>query len=138
MNLSIRFYIHKNMVNRHNKPFHFLYIHSQHVITKKQGHNKQNAKHIYKERQIHSPNFTLVRASGHLTFVQKLTASRILTKNYTHPLCDWPCRLNGVLQSFGVPKIRVLAFEKQDNKTHIQTKQKHRFLKIVVGYFRDL
>jgi len=46
-----------------------------------------------------------------------ITASRILTKNYTHPFCDQPCRFNGLLQSFGVPKIKVLTLEKQDNKT---------------------
>jgi hypothetical protein len=33
--------------------------------------NKQNAKHVYTKQQIHSPNFTLVRANGHLNYVQK-------------------------------------------------------------------
>ncbi len=33
--------------------------------------NEQNAKHVYIEQQIHSPNFTLTRASGHLNFLQK-------------------------------------------------------------------
>jgi hypothetical protein len=36
------------------------------------------------------------------------------------------------------PKIRILALEKQDNKTQIRTKPKHRFLKIVVGRFQNL
>jgi hypothetical protein len=41
-----------------------------------------------------------------------VTVSKILTENYTHPFYDQPCRLNGLLQSFGVPKIRVLILEK--------------------------
>ncbi len=28
-------------------------------MTKNEGANKQNAKHVYTEQQIHSPNFTL-------------------------------------------------------------------------------
>jgi hypothetical protein len=55
-------------------------------------------------------------------------ASRIFTKNYTHPFCDSPYRFSGLMQPFGVLKIGVLTFEKQDNKTQIQTKQKHRLL----------
>jgi hypothetical protein len=39
------------------------------------------------------------------------------------------------MQSFGVPKIRVLALEKQENKTHIETKHKHILLRRVVGGF---
>jgi hypothetical protein len=42
-------------------------------VTKNEGTNKQNAKHAYIEQQIHSPNFTLARASGHLNSTQKLT-----------------------------------------------------------------
>jgi hypothetical protein len=42
-------------------------------VTKNEGTNKQNAKHAYTEQQIHSPNFTLARTSGHVNFAQKLT-----------------------------------------------------------------
>jgi hypothetical protein len=42
------------------------------------------------------------------------------------------------MQSFGVPKIRVFTLEKQDNKTQIQTKQKHKLLRRIVGRSRDL
>ncbi len=34
---------------------------------KNEGSNKQNAKHVYTERQIHSSNFTLAWVSGHLS-----------------------------------------------------------------------
>jgi hypothetical protein len=67
-----------------------------------------------------------------------ITTSRITTKNYTHLVYDRSCRLNGLLQFFGVPKIKVLALEKQNNKTQIQTKPKHRLLRRVIGHSRDL
>jgi hypothetical protein len=51
---------------------------------------------------------------------------------------DQHCKFIGLLQSFRVPKIKVLTFEKQDNKTQIQTKPKHKLLRRVVGCFRDL
>jgi len=62
-------------------------------------------------------------------WLPQITTSRILTKNYTHPFCDRPCKLNGLLQSFGVPKIRVLAFEARQqnldtNKTQTQILEK--------------
>jgi hypothetical protein len=34
---------------------------------------KENVKHAYIEQQIHSPNFTLVRANGHLNSIHKPT-----------------------------------------------------------------
>jgi hypothetical protein len=34
---------------------------------------KKNVKHAYTEQQIHSPNFTLVRANGHLNSIHKPT-----------------------------------------------------------------
>jgi hypothetical protein len=67
-----------------------------------------------------------------------IIVSRIFTKNYTHPFNDRPCKLNGLLQSFEVPKIKVFALEKQDNKTQIQTKHKHKLLKRDVGRSQDL
>jgi hypothetical protein len=51
------------------------------------------------------------------TSTSPFSISKIFTKNYTHPFCDQPCRLNGLLQSFGVPNIKVLVLEKKDNKT---------------------
>jgi hypothetical protein len=54
-------------------------------MTKNKSTKTQNAKHVYNERQIHYLNFTLAQASGHLTSIQKLTASRILTKNSPIP-----------------------------------------------------
>jgi hypothetical protein len=45
-----------------------------------------------------------------------ITALRILTKNYTHLVYDRPCKLNGLLQSFRVPKIKVFILIKQGNK----------------------
>jgi hypothetical protein len=39
------------------------------ILRKAPVTNKQNAKHAYIEQQIHYPNFTLARASGHLNFV---------------------------------------------------------------------
>jgi len=72
------------------------------------------------------------------TLISPVTASRILTKNYTHPFRDRPYKLNGLLQSFEVPKIRVFVLEKQNNKTQIQTKHKHKLLRRVVGHFQDL
>ncbi len=67
-----------------------------------------------------------------------ITTSKILTKNYTYPFSDRPCKLNWLLQSFGVPKIKVFAFEKQNNKTQIQTKHKHKFLRRVINHFWNL
>jgi hypothetical protein len=42
------------------------------------------------------------------------------------------------MQPFGVLKIGVFTFEKQDNKTQIQTKHKHKLLKRDVGRSQDL
>jgi hypothetical protein len=51
----------------------------------------------------------------HIDFPQSLL-QKSLQKNYTHPFCDWLCRLNGLQQFFGVPKIRGFTLEKQNNK----------------------
>jgi len=45
--------------------------------------------------------------------IPPIIVSKILTKNYIHPLCDRPCKFNGLLKSFGVPKIKILTLEKK-------------------------
>jgi hypothetical protein len=64
--------------------FHISFLHAKYLLTtiaglhhssvlspKNKVINKQNAKHVYTEQQIHFPNFTLARAYGHLNFIQK-------------------------------------------------------------------